>query len=94
MKNLIFFDTREDLCEITGLPMEDHCRALWDAGFNLDDWDFGVASTDELSEEGWWQNEQDCHYYEYWLLSNMERHCVGFEHTEYNGMHYYLVYHS
>lgn len=94
MRNLIFFDTREDLRELTGLPGDDHDAALWEAGFNLDDWDFGFASRDEFSEEGWWQNEQDHHYYEYWLLSNMERYCVGYEHTEYKGWHYYMVYHS
>lgn len=94
MRNLTFFDTREELREMTGLPADNHDEALWNAGFNLDDWDFGFRSRDELSEEGWWQNEQDHHYYEYWLLSNMERHCVGYDHTEYNGWHYYMVYHS
>ena len=30
----------------------------------------------------------------YWLISKMENYCVGYEHIEYNGKHYYMVYHS
>lgn len=33
-------------------------------------------------------------FYEYWILSRMERYCVGYKHTEYNGRHYYMMYHS
>lgn len=93
MKNITLFDTREELRELTGLPGDNYDDALWDAGFNLDDWDFGFVSDTEFSEDGWWCGT-GANYYEYWLLSNMERHCVGYEHVEYNGRHYYLLYHS
>jgi hypothetical protein len=29
-----------------------------------------------------------------WLVWRMENYCVGYKYTEYNGKHYYLVYHS
>ncbi len=87
MKTVTFFDTREELLELTGLPDSD---ALWDADFNLDDWDFGFVSDTEWSED-WTDNSS---FYEYWLLTRMDMYCVGYEHTEYNGKHYYMLYHS
>ena len=91
MKTVTFFETRDELRELTGLPGDDHDAALWDAGFDLDDWDFGFVSDTEWSDSwGWGEGS----YMEYWLLSRMERHCVGYKHTEYNGRHYYIAYHS
>ena len=90
MKTVTFFETRDELRELTGLT----ANQLWDAGFNLDDWDFGFVSETEWSEEAWWSNNDSRRYYEYFLLSHMENHCVGYEHTEYNGKHYYMAYHS
>ena len=92
MKTITLFDTREELRELTGLPADDHDIALWNAGFNLDDWDFGFVSDKEFSEG--WMDGDDHRYYEYWILSRMAAHCVGYEHTEYNGRHYYMLYHS
>lgn len=86
-KTVTFFDTRKDLLELTGLHDMD---SLWEAGFNLDDWDFGFVSDTEWSDD-WFDG---CPYFEYWLLTHMDRHCVGYEHTEYNGKHYYMLYHS
>lgn len=91
MKTITFFDSREELRELTGLPSDNHDIALWDAGFNLDDWDFGFVCDDEWSES--WCDDH-ASYFEYWLLSHMENHCVGYRHTEFNGRHYYIVYHS
>lgn len=91
MKTVTFFETRDELRELTGLPGDDNDAALWDAGFDLDDWDFGfVSDTEWIDSWGW----NDGSYMEYWLLSRMERHCVGYKHTEYNGRHYYIAYHS
>ena len=87
MKTVTFFETREELRELTGLPGDNHDEALWDAGFNLDDWDFGFVSDTEWSENG----EP---FFEFWLMLKMENHCVGYRHTEYNGRHYYIAYHS
>ena len=92
MKTVTFFDTREELRELTGLPADDHDIALWEAGFDLDDWGFGFVCDEEFSECGWFDGEGG--YYEYWLLSRMGLYCVGYKHTEYNGRHYYLLYHS
>lgn len=91
-KTVTFFDTREDLRELTGLPADNHDQALWDAGFNLDDWDFGFVSDEKWSSEWGWMDGST--YMEYWLLTRMEIHCVGYEYVEYDGKHYYILYHS
>ena len=90
MKTITFFSTREELRELTGLPADNYDKALWDAGFDLDDWDWGFVSDTEWSED--WSGNHP--YYEYWMLTRMESYCVGYEHTEYGGRHYYIVYHS
>lgn len=89
MKTITFFETRKELAELTGLSMENHCSAMWDAGFNLDDWDWGFVSDVKWNEWG-----KHTSAYEWWLLMKMGDYCVGYEHTEYNGRHYYLLYHS
>lgn len=91
-KTITFFDTREELRELTGLPGDNYDQALWDAGFNLDDWDFGFVSDTEWVD-GWCLNS-NCHYYEEWLLDHMDAHCIGYNHYEYGGKHYYIAYHS
>lgn len=88
MKTVTFFETLNELKELTGLSRE----ALWDAGFDLDDWDFGFVSDTEWTDS--WGCGLGNSYMEYWLLSRMENHCVGYQHTEYNGRHYYIAYHS
>lgn len=91
-KTVTFFDTREDLRELTGLPADNHDQALRDAGFNLDDWDFGFVSDEKWSSKWGWMDGST--YMEYWLLTRMENHCVGYEYVEYDGKHYYILYHS
>lgn len=87
---IIFFDTREELAELTGLSMENHCSDMWDAGFDLDDWDFGF-----VSEKEWLPySDKKQPYYVEWLLDKMKNHCCGYKHIEYNGKHYYIAYHS
>lgn len=96
MIDLKMITTREDLRKITGLPSDNHDEALWDAGFNLDDWDVCFVSdvpltrkeSDEYEE---WEEKVD---EAYWLLSRMENYCIGYEHVEYGGKHYYIAYHS
>lgn len=92
MKTVTFFETREELRELTGLPGDNYDEALWDAGFDLDDWDFGFVSDTEWSDRWGWGDGSS--YMEWWLLLQMENHCVGYQHTEYNGRHYYIAYHS
>ena len=87
MKTIILFSTEEELLQLTGLIQRED---LWDVGFDLDDWDFGFVSDTEWTE--YWDNEHP--YYEYWVLSRMDRQGVGYEHVEYNGKHYYMSYHA
>lgn len=92
LKTVTFFETLEELRKLTGLPADDHDAALWDAGFDLDDWDFGFVSDKPWSEEGWFSGKGS--FYEYWVLSRMESYYVGYKHTEHRGKHYYMIYHS
>ena len=48
VKNLTFFEPT-DLPELAGLTHE----ALWEAGFNLDDMDFGIVSDHPLDDGAW-----------------------------------------
>ena len=86
MKTITFFSTEDELKRLTGLTHED----LWAVGFNLDDWDWGFVSDAEW--ESYFSDEHP--YYEYWLLSHMDSYCMGYEHTEFDGKHYYMLYHG
>ena len=109
MVNLIMTGKEEDLEKLTGLDRE----GLWNAGFNLDDWDVCFISDIPLHSEAlreqvrsdWtgedWEEETydlecDYEYYDdvHWLFWQMDSYCVGFNHVEYNGKHYYTVHHS
>ena len=82
MKTVTFFSKESELSELTGLNHEQ----LWNAGFDLDDWDFGFVSDTEF-------NLEDTSF-EFFMISNMESYCVGYRHVEYNGKHYYMAYHA
>ena len=88
MMTITFFDTEEELLELTGILRRDD---LWDADFDLDDWDFGFMCQDEW--HSYWDGNCS-HYYEEWMLNHMDNHCVGYRHVEYRGKHYYMAYHS
>ncbi len=77
MINMVMCDTVDELLKLTGLPDSD---ALWDAGFNLDDWDVGFQTDKEIPDG--------------WLLWQMDSYCVGMEKFQYGGKFYYQVYHS
>lgn len=87
MKTVTFFNTVEELKQLTGITVYND---LWDAGFDMDDWDFGFVSDTEWTDD--WSGEHP--YYEYWLLQRMDNWCVGYKHTEYGGRYYYMLYHS
>lgn len=97
MIDLKMMATREDLRKITGLPADNYDRALWDAGFNLDDWDVCFVSDVPLTTHG---KDEEGHEWDEaipdaaWLIMRMENWCVGYEHVEYRGKHYYMAYHS
>lgn len=99
MINLTMFSTEEDLITLTGLTHDE----LWENDFNLDDWDVGFVSDVPLTiiehydDDGDYDHEDE--YEEpvegaYWLLHQMDAYCVGYEHVEFNGRHYYIVYHA
>lgn len=48
MTNLVMFNTVEDLAKLTELSTDNHNQALWDAGFDLDDWDIGFQTDEQL----------------------------------------------
>lgn len=82
MKTVTFFSEESELSELTGLNHDQ----LWDAGFDLDDWDFGFVSDTKFDYDGT--------SYEFFMILKMESYCVGYRYVEYNGKHYYMVYHS
>lgn len=84
MINLRITDNREDIREWTGLPSDNHDEALWDAGFDLDDWDMCIESDIRLIDrtDAWW------------LVNQMEAYCCGYNEVEYNGKWYYTVHHA
>jgi len=95
--NLKFFDDVDDLGTLTGL----NHNQLWDAGFNLDDMDWGFVSDKEYTF-----NKTDEYGYEYseikynipqfaeQILRMMENYCMGFYHVEYGEKHYYTLHHA
>ena len=96
MIELKMISTEEDLIKETGLTRDE----LWDAGFNLDDWDTCFVSETRLVEEA---TKGDYEYgYEYgepiddayWLIRRMEGYCEGLREVNYAGKYYYTVYHS
>lgn len=77
-------NNREDIREWTGLPSDNYDQALWDAGFNLDDWDMCIESETPLTLDG------DAG----WLLLEMDSYCCGYNEVEHNGKWYYTVHHA
>lgn len=92
MENVVFFESDKDLKKLTGV--EDF-KELWDEGWDLDDWDFGIQTEEEWKEM---DPNSDCyewrrwdHYYRYCMEDMMNTFQVG--HYTHNGKHYYLRYH-
>lgn len=89
MISLKMTSKREDINEWTGLTDDE----LWEAGFDLDDWDVCFESDVRLVgdiEEGWSEPKNDA----WWLVRTMDNYCVGYKEVEYNGKWYYTVHHS
>ena len=90
-------DKREDIREWTGLPADNYDEALWEAGFNLDDWDVCFESDTRLFENhsdssgDTWNEPTD---EAWWLANQMNNYCVGCKEVEYNGKWYYTVHHA
>lgn len=96
MINLTMFSTEEDLIELTGLTHDE----LLANDFNLDDWDVGFVSDVPLTVTRHNDDGEDDGEYEepvedaYWLVYQMDDYCVGYEHVEFKGRHYYMVHHA
>ncbi len=99
-ENLTFFESVEDLEKLTGLSRDE----LWENGFDLDDMDWGFRSDNcyvkECKDEfgcsfwGYRDDEGTPEFIHTLLFLWMDSYCVGFRHTEHNGKHYYILYHS
>lgn len=82
MLTVKMFSTEEELQELTGL---ENYEELVAAGFDLDDWDFGIQLDQPIEEAGdaiWW------------LENWMSTHGTGYQSLFCNGFFYYLAYHS
>lgn len=96
MINLRITDNREDIRAWTGLPEDNHDEALWEVGFNLDDWDICIESDKRLVEEDtedgdtWAEPVKEA----WWLVNQMDNYCVGYNEVKYNGKWYYTVHHA
>lgn len=84
MKTAIFFSNEEELQKLTGLSHQ----ALWDNGFDLDDWDWGFVS------DTYWSPHYGSPLYEYWILNHMHNYCTGYKCVNYNNKFFYMLYHS
>lgn len=89
MINLRITDNREDIRKWTGLPSDNYDEALWDAGFDLDDWDMCIESDVRLVDE-YGNSQTDA----WWLVNQMGNYCCGYNEVEYNGKWYYTVHHA
>ena len=105
--HIVMFSDREALRKLTGLPDDNYDSALWQAGFDLDDWDVGFQSNKPMHYDAIadFDEEEAREYGEppelripnddaFWLVRRMEDYCVGYSYTEYGGKHYYLVHHA
>lgn len=86
-QKVVFFESIKDL---SGLTVRTE-KELRDAGFSLDDMEFGFVTEKEWNQDGW-DDDDPC--YESWLLYRMGSYCMGYKHTEFNGKHYYTLHHS
>lgn len=96
MVKLRITNNREDIRKWTGLPSDDSDKALWDVGFNLDDWDICIESDKRLVREEddgyrmWIEPVEEA----WWLVNQMDAYCCGYNELEYNGKWYYTVHHA
>lgn len=85
MKTVTFFNTEEELKQLTGLPLD---RELWEVGFDLDSWNFGFVSDIP------WELYNFENYYEHWLLHHMHNYNTAYKVNKYNGKYYYMHYYG
>ena len=82
MIKITIFESEEELTELTGYEHYD----LWEHGFDLDDWDWGIAiDTNDVKE--FEQNQR-------LLLSAMGNYCCGYKKVSLPLRTYYMLYHA
>lgn len=90
MITLRITDNIEDIRQWTGLPSDNFDEALWNVGFDLDDWDMCIESDVRLVDD-----YGDTYMTEaWWLASQIANYCCGCNEVEYNGKWYYTVHHA
>ena len=90
MITLRITDNIEDIRQWTGLPSDNYDEALWNVGFDLDDWDMCIESDVRLVDD-----YGDTYMTEaWWLVNQMDAYCCGYNEVEYNGKWYYTVHHA
>lgn len=101
MLSIKWFESMSDLERLTGLDRD----GLRGAGFELDDWDFGIRvnrrlhripSEAEIRDEPYLAHEicPDWDSEGHWLLSRMCDYCVGASYVKLGRWHYYLCHHA
>ncbi len=89
MEKVIFFKSDEDLLELSGA---ESLQDLWDAGFDLDDWNYGIMVESEWPEmsDNYWPTK----YVEYRDdIYNCMSGCCYASHGVFNGKHFYFKHH-
>lgn len=88
-ETVTFFDNERQLQALTGLSHD----GLWNAGFDLDDWDYGFVTNEE-----WDDPDRECSanstFYQWHLPMLISNNCCEFTHREWKGRHYYMRYHA
>lgn len=102
MLNIRWFKTCEDLEKLTGKPYDE----LWAAGFNLDDWDFGIRVDRPLHRAPTEVELRDGEYFDpddmavdydsegSWLFERMQDWLCGCSYVKLGRWHYYLCHHA
>lgn len=82
MTHINVFTTRKEIYELTGLTPDEHDQILWDVGFNLDDWDWGICLDEPIARE----IEKTIHYnggdYSYWVYPKQGQRQLIHTHVE------------
>lgn len=88
MINLTWFESEKDLQRLTNL----YHGSLWNNGFDLDDWDFGIMTDQKLDMHVEDSGDMDCGYY--YLIKALNNSAYATREVYFNGKYYYMRYHS
>ena len=108
MINLIMTGSEEDLKKLTGLDRDGlwdvgFCLDDWDVCFVSDIPLHSKTIVEHFNSEFCGKYDTESYELDYddakyddvhWLFNRMDSYCVGFNHVEYKGKHYYTVHHS